>query len=86
MGGSLYYVYLLECADGSLYCGYTPHLEQRVKTHNAGDGAKYTKSRLPVRLVYHEEYADKSEALRRECAIKRLSRAEKLALIADAHT
>lgn len=76
-----YYVYLLQCRDNTLYCGYTTDLERRVKTHNSGDGAKYTKSRLPVELVYSEEYDTKSEALKRECAIKTLTREQKLALI-----
>lgn len=57
------YVYILRCADGSLYTGWTNDLEKRVKTHNAGKGAKYTKTRLPVELVYYEEYEEKGEAL-----------------------
>ena len=75
------YTYLLRCADGTLYCGWTNHLEKRVEAHNAGKGAKYTKSRRPVILVYYEEYETKSEALRREAAIKKLSRQEKLRMI-----
>lgn len=75
------YVYLLRCADGSLYCGWTTDLDHRVKMHNAGKGAKYTKSRLPAELVYHEEYEDRIEALSREWHIKRLTRKEKLKLI-----
>ena len=75
------YMYVLECADGSLYTGYTTDVEKRLKTHNAGKGAKYTKSRRPVILVYYEEYETKSEALRREAAIKKLSRQEKLRMI-----
>lgn len=78
----MYFVYILSCADGTLYTGTTNDVEKRVKTHNAGHGAKYTRARLPVSLVYTEEVSDKSEALRREIAIKRLSRAEKLKLIA----
>ncbi len=78
----MYYVYLVQCGDGSLYCGYTTDLERRIQAHNSGRGAKYTKSRLPVVLVYHETYGEKSLALRREYAIKQLSRCEKLALIA----
>lgn len=81
----MYYVYLLRCCDQSLYCGYTTDLQQRLQTHNRGEGAKYTKSRLPVTLVYHEEFEEKSAALRRECAIKRLTRQEKLALIASSN-
>lgn len=72
--------YLVECADGTLYCGITNRLEERVATHNAGEGAKYTRGRTPVRLMYAEACTDKSAALRRERAIKRLSRAEKLRL------
>jgi putative endonuclease len=75
------FVYLLRCRDGSLYCGWTDDLDQRVGTHNAGKGARYTRSRLPVRLVWSEEVADRSAALRRELAIKRLTRAEKLAML-----
>jgi len=76
-----YFVYLLECSDTSYYIGSTNHLEQRVKKHNDGQGAKYTRTRLPVRLVYHEICKDKSEALRREHQLKTRSRAEKQALI-----
>lgn len=77
------YTYLLKCADESLYCGWTNHLEERVRAHNEGRGAKYTKSRRPVVLVYYEEFATKQEAMQREWAVKRLSRKEKLRLIAD---
>lgn len=76
------YTYILECADGSLYTGWTDHLEKRVAAHNAGRGAKYTRSRRPVRLVYYEEYATAHDAMRREALIKRLPRVQKLALIA----
>ena len=76
-----YYVYILRCCDGTLYTGYTDDPERRVKVHNAGKGAKYTRSRLPVELVYREECEDKSAALRREAAIKGLTRADKLKLI-----
>lgn len=75
------YTYLLQCADGSIYCGWTNHLEARVQAHNLGKGAKYTKSRRPVRLVYYEVFATKQEAMRREWALKQLTRAEKLELI-----
>lgn len=78
-------VYILRCGDGSLYTGWTTHLEARIRAHNAGTGAKYTKSRRPVELVYFETYATKSEALKRECAIKKLKRKEKLALIQNAN-
>ena len=75
------YTYLLRCADDTLYCGWTNDLEKRLAAHNAGLGAKYTKSRLPVTLVYFEEYDTKEEAMRREFRIKRLTRAEKIKLI-----
>ncbi len=76
----MFYVYLLICSDDTLYCGYTNDLEKRINAHNSGRGAKYTKSRLPVRLVHSESFQTKSEALVRECAIKRMKRSEKLAL------
>jgi len=75
------YTYILECADGSLYCGWTDDIDRRVAAHNAGKGAKYTRSRLPVRLVLHEEFATKEEAMSREWHIKKLTRAQKLKLI-----
>ena len=74
------FVYLLRCRDGSLYCGWTDDLERRLTAHNAGKGARYTRSRKPVRLVWSEELADRSAALRREIAIKRLTRAQKMVL------
>lgn len=75
------FVYIVCCADGSLYTGWTNDLEKRVRTHNAGKGAKYTKSRLPVKLVYYEKYGDKIQAMKREAAIKKLTRRDKLKLI-----
>lgn len=78
---TIHYVYVLECADRSLYTGWTTHLAKRLRVHNEGKGAKYTKSRLPVYLKYYEKFVTKSEALRRECEIKKLSRREKLDLI-----
>ncbi|MDO5702970.1 MAG: GIY-YIG nuclease family protein [Lachnospiraceae bacterium] len=75
------YVYLLRCRDGSLYCGWTTDLTARLLAHNSGRGAKYTRSRLPVELVYKEEYEDRHEAQSREWHIKRMSRAEKESLI-----
>ncbi|MBE6876443.1 MAG: GIY-YIG nuclease family protein [Ruminococcus sp.] len=75
------YVYILECADGTLYTGWTTCPEKRVRAHNSGKGAKYTRSRRPVKLIYTEEYDSKSDALRREYEIKQLSRAQKLLLI-----
>lgn len=77
-------VYIVECADGTLYTGWTTDVDRRVQAHNEGKGAKYTRARLPVRLVYCETCADKTTALRREHAIKHMSRAQKLALIAKA--
>ena len=80
-----YLVYILRCGDGTLYTGCTNDLPRRLQAHQSGRGAKYTRSRLPVRLVYQEAVPDKSAALRREAAIKKLSRAQKLALIGDAY-
>ena len=76
-----WFVYMLECADGSLYTGVSNDLAKRVEKHNAGKGAKYTRSRLPVKLVYSETAPDKGEALKKEIKMKQLSRAEKLKLI-----
>lgn len=75
------YVYMLRCADGTLYTDWTSDLARRVKAHNSGHGAKYTRSRTPVELVYSEELADKTEALKREYAIKQLTREQKEQLI-----
>lgn len=75
------YVYILRCSDESLYTGWTNSLEKRIKAHNSGKGAKYTKARLPVELVYFEEYEDKIEAMKREYEIKQLTRIKKLKLI-----
>lgn len=75
------YVYMLRCADGSIYTGWTNDLEKRVNAHNAGEGAKYTRSRRPVELVYYETFPEKNEALKREYALKQLKRSEKLKLI-----
>ena len=75
------YTYIVKCSDGSLYTGWTNNLEKRIKDHNAGRGAKYTKARRPVVLVYKEEFPTKQEAMKREWEIKRLSRKEKLSMI-----
>ena len=75
------YTYLLKCSDGTLYCGWTNDLEKRVKAHNSGRGAKYTKSRRPVRLVWYETFETKEEAMRREYAIKHMTRRAKLGLV-----
>lgn len=77
------YTYIVECADGSLYCGWTNDLEKRIMDHNAGKGAKYTKTRLPVKLVYHETFDTKEEAMSREWHIKQLSRSKKEVLITN---
>ena len=75
------YTYIVRCKDDTLYCGWTNNLEKRIASHNAGTGAKYTKNRRPVELVYYETFDTKEEAMRREYAIKQLSRQEKLKLI-----
>lgn len=75
------YTYIVQCSDGSLYTGWTNNLDRRIAQHNAGRGAKYTKSRLPVTLVYYEVFSTKQEAMRREYAIKQLDRKEKMELI-----
>jgi putative endonuclease len=76
-----HYAYIVECADGTYYCGYTNDLEKRIETHNRGKGAKYTRPRLPVVLVYFEEFETKEEAMSREWHLKQLSHAQKQALI-----
>ena len=78
------YTYIVECADGTLYCGWTKDLKKRIADHNAGKGAKYTKPRLPVKLVYSESFDTKEEAMSREWHIKQLSRAKKQELIRGA--
>lgn len=80
-----HYVYILLCSDDTLYTGYTNNLEKRIQQHNESkEGAKYTRSRRPCKLVYHEEFDDKSEALKREYFIKhKMMKSEKLALIAS---
>jgi putative endonuclease len=76
-----YYAYIVECADGTYYCGFTNDLEKRINTHNKGKGAKYTRPRLPVILVYFEEFDSKEEAMSREWHLKQLSHAQKKRLI-----
>ena len=75
------YTYILSCADGTLYTGWTNDLDRRLAAHNAGKGGKYTRVRLPVTLVYHEEFDTKAEAMSREYAIKQMTRAQKMKLI-----
>lgn len=76
-----YYAYMVRCCDDTLYTGFTTDLEHRVKMHNAKKGAKYTKARTPVSLVYFEQFETKQLAMQREAAIKKLSRQEKIGLI-----
>ena len=78
------YCYIVECADGTYYTGWAIDPEKRVKVHNSGRGARYTKTRLPVKLVYVEEQPDRKSAMKREIAIKRLGRDRKMKLIANA--
>jgi predicted GIY-YIG superfamily endonuclease len=82
MKALMYFVYIVRCADGSLYTGYARDPELRAKAHNTGRGAKYTARRLPVSLVYSESCETKSDALKREYQVKRLSRRDKDLLIA----
>lgn len=69
----MFYAYILECADGTYYCGYTNDIEKRTAVHNSGKGAKYTRSRLPVKLHYYEEFEDKHSAMSREYQLKQLN-------------
>lgn len=78
-----HWVYVVRCADGTYYTGYTVDVEERVALHNDGDGAKYTRGRTPVTLVHTESYATRSAALSREHEIKQLSRRKKEALVDD---
>ena len=75
------YTYILECGDGSLYCGWTNDIHKRVEDHNAGKGAKYTRGRGPVKLVYYEAFDTKEEACKREYEIKQLTREQKMKLV-----
>jgi len=80
-GAMPFYCYIVECADGSYYTGWTTDPARREKQHNAGNGARYTRMRRPVKLVYVEEQLDRTAAMKREVAIKRLSRQKKAQLI-----
>lgn len=82
-GWMAYFVYILRCADDTFYTGITDDVAHRVAAHNSGKGAKYTRGRGPVAVVYTEECPDRSAALKREIAIKKLTRAEKQALVGD---
>ncbi len=77
----MYYIYIAECADGTLYTGFTIDLEKRIKVHNEGKGAKYTRGRTPLILKYYEEFDLKNDALRRESEIKKLKKIKKIELI-----
>ena len=79
------YVYILECSDNTLYTGWTNNLDKRLEVHLRGKGAKYTRCRLPVKLVYFEEYEDKISAQKREYAIKQMRREQKMELIFTAN-
>lgn len=75
------YTYIVKCSDGTFYTGWTTNIERRLREHNSGKGAKYTKSRLPVELVYYEEFETRVDAMKREYAIKQLTRKKKEELI-----
>ena len=77
------YTYILECKDGTYYTGWTNNLEKRMKEHNEGKGAKYTKARRPIKLVYFETFESKIDAMKREYAIKQMKRSEKIKLISS---
>ena len=80
------YTYIVECKDGTFYTGWTNDIEKRMEAHNAGRGAKYTKSRRPVTLIYKECFETKEEAMKREYAIKQMTRTQKLKLIKEGNT
>ncbi|MFA6269485.1 MAG: GIY-YIG nuclease family protein [archaeon] len=82
----MHFVYLVKCADNSLYCGYTNNLEKRIKTHNLGKASKYTRAHLPVKLVYFEKFSSLSKALSREYEIKQFTRKKKEELISKNHS
>jgi len=82
----MHYVYVLSCADDTLYTGYTTHVERRVAEHDAGEGAKYTRGRTPVELVHVESFENQSAAMSREHEVKQLSRAEKERLVESSET
>jgi putative endonuclease len=77
----MWYVYIIECSDKSLYTGVTSDINRRLKEHNSGNGGKYTRGRIPVTLVYYKSFKSKSEALRREIQLKGWTQAKKIALI-----
>lgn len=83
LSADMNWAYILRCGDGTLYCGWTNNIDARIKTHNAGKGAKYTRSRLPVELVYCEEFETPHGAMHREYELKQLTREQKLRLIEE---
>lgn len=83
--GTSFFTYLLRCSDGSFYCGWTVDLQQRLTAHNRGRGARYTRARLPVALVYYEEFNSRSEAQLREQQLKRLNHGQKSRLAEERH-
>ncbi|MBR4945083.1 MAG: GIY-YIG nuclease family protein [Peptococcaceae bacterium] len=80
---AVYYTYMVLCSDSSLYTGYTDNLVRRIRAHNSGKGAKYTRTRRPVKLVYWERFATKQQAMQREYAIKQWPRSRKLLLLSE---
>ncbi len=82
-GESMNYTYIVKCSDGTFYTGWTTNIEKRIEAHNVGKGAKYTKARRPVELIYFEKFQTKEEAMKREYEIKQLTRKKKEALIGD---
>ena len=80
-----YFIYILECCDGSLYTGVTNDIKNRMEMHQSGKGAKYVRAHMPFKLIYKEEFKTKSEALKREIEIKKLKRASKLELVSGPH-
>lgn len=79
----MFYVYILRCADDSLYCGYTTDVEKRFEKHKSGKGARYTRSHLPLEIVYVEEFENKSDALKREHEIKSMTKSQKEKLLRE---
>ena len=77
----MHFIYVLECQDGSFYTGYTVDIERRLKEHNRGDGAKYTRGKTPVKLIYSEAFDSRSQAMKREYEIKQMTRKQKEKLI-----
>ena len=83
MQNNRFYAYMLRCKDNSIYSGYTVDLQKREMTHSSGKGAKYTRARLPVKIVYYEEFNNKSDALKREAEFKKMSHCKKEELIKE---